>query len=122
MADGDGRVGMHEEKRHGFADNVAAAEDDGIGAFDLDVIASQNFHAASGRAGNKAGAPADEATEVDGMKSIDVFGRIDGFEDALGVDLGRERELNKDAVNIIVAVQIIDHGEHVECGYRSGGS
>jgi len=30
---------MHEEERHRFADDVAATEDDGIGAFDLDVVA-----------------------------------------------------------------------------------
>ena len=56
------------------------------------------------------------------MKSVDVLGRIDGFQDALGVDLWGKRELNEDAVNIIVAVQIIDHGKHVEGGYRGRGS
>jgi len=28
-------VSVHEEKGHGFADDVAAARDDGVGAFDL---------------------------------------------------------------------------------------
>jgi len=113
---------MHKEERHGFADNVAAAENDGVGTFDLDVIAAQNFHAASGGACNKTGATTDEAAEVDWVKSVDVLGRIDGFEDALGVDLGGKRELNEDAINIIVAIQIIDHGEHVESSYRGRGS
>ncbi len=109
---------MHEEKRHGFADNVAPAQDDGIGAFDLDVVAAQDFHAARGRARDKAGAPADEAAEIDGVEAVDVFRRIDRFQDALGVHLWGKRELNQNAVNIIVAVQIFDHGEHVEGGYR----
>ena len=55
-------------------------------------------------------------------KTVDVSGRIDSFQDALGVDLRGKRELNEDAVNIIVAVQIIDHGEHVKSSYRGRGS
>jgi len=35
-------------RRPWFADDVAAAEDDGVGAFDLDIVAAQNFHAAGG--------------------------------------------------------------------------
>ena len=35
-----------------------------------------------------------------------------------GSTASRKRELNQDAVNIIVAVQIFDNGEHVEGGYR----
>ena len=52
LADRDGGVGVHEEKSHGLADDVAAAEDNGVGAFGLDIGAAQNFHAAGGRAGN----------------------------------------------------------------------
>src|SRR5712691_2870007 len=58
MADGDGGVGVHEKKGHGFSDDVAPAEDDGVGAFDLDIVAAQNFHAAGGSAGDQAGASA----------------------------------------------------------------
>src|ERR1700756_3504804 len=46
VANGDGRVGVHEEQGHGLADDVAAAEDDRIGAFDLNLVAAKNFHAA----------------------------------------------------------------------------
>src|SRR5712692_4845138 len=81
MADRDGGVGVHEEKSHRFADDVAAAEDDGVGAFDLDFVAAQNFHATRGSAGDQAGASADEAAEVHGMEAVHVFGGIDGFKD-----------------------------------------
>ena len=40
MANGHRGIGVHEEKCHGFADYVAAAEDDGVGAFDLDIVAA----------------------------------------------------------------------------------
>ena len=122
MADGDGGVGVHEEKRHGFADDVAAAEDHGVGAFDRDFVAAQNFHAAGGSAGHQAGASADEAAEIDRMETVHVFGGIDGFEDALGIHLRGKRKLNQDAVHVVVAIQIVDNGEHFESADRGGRS
>src|SRR5215469_4421620 len=52
MADGDGGVGVEEQESHRFANDVAAPEDDGVGTFDRNVIAAQNFHAASRSAGD----------------------------------------------------------------------
>src|SRR6266851_5722224 len=117
MADGDGGVGVHEEKGHGFADDVAAAEDNGVGAFDLDFVALQNFHAAGGSAGDQAGAPADEAAEIDGMETVHVFGGINGFQNALGIDLRGKRKLDEDAVDVVVAIQVFDDGEQIESGH-----
>src|SRR5882724_2694718 len=114
MANGHGGVGVHEEKRHGLADDIAAAEDHRVGAFDLDFITAQNFHTAGGSAGDQAGTSADEATEIDGVEAVHVLGGIDGFEDALGIDLRGKRELNQDAVNVVVAIQVFDYGEHFE--------
>ena len=91
MANRNSGVGVHEEKSHGLTNDVAAAEDDGVGAFDLDIVAAQNFHAAGGSAGNQAGASADEAAKIDGMEAIHVFGGVDRFEDALGIDLRGKR-------------------------------
>jgi len=117
MADGDGGVGVHEEKGHGLANDVAASEDDGVGAFERDSVAAQNFHAAGGSAGDQAGTSADEAAEVDGMEAVHVFGGIDGFEDALSVDLRRKGELNENAVNVVVAIEVFDDSEQIESGH-----
>src|SRR3984957_10954762 len=87
MAHRDGGVGVQEQQSHGFADDVAAAEDHGVCSFDSYLVAAENFHATGGGAGDQAGAIADELAQVDGMKTIDVFGGIDRFEDALGVHL-----------------------------------
>ena len=95
---------MHEEKSHGLADNVAAAENDGVSSLDGDVVATQNFHAAGGRAGDQAGASADEAAEIEGMEAVHVLGRIDGFKNALGIDLRGKRKLDENAVDIVVAI------------------
>ena len=116
MANRDGGIGVHEEKSHGLTDDIAAAKDDGVGAFDLDVIAAQNFHAAGGSAGDQARASTDEAAEIDRMETIYVLGGIHGFEDALGVHLRGKGELDENAVNVVVAIQVFDDGEKMECG------
>jgi len=38
------------------------------------------------------------------MEAVHVFGGIDGFQNALGFDLRRKRELNQNAVNVVVAI------------------
>jgi hypothetical protein len=116
MTNGDGGVGMHEEKRHWFADDVAAAEDDGVGAFDLDFVAAQDFHAAGGSAGDQAGASADEAAEIDRMETVHVFGRVNGFENAFGVNLRGKWKLNENAVDVVGTIQVFDDSEQVESG------
>ncbi len=118
MANRDRGIGVHEEQSHGFSDDVAAAEDDSVGAFDLDFIAAQNFHAAGGSASYEAGASADEAAEIDGMETVNVLGGIDGFQDALGVHLWREGKLDENAVDVVVAIEVFDDGEEIESANR----
>jgi hypothetical protein len=116
VADGDGGVGVHEEQSHGFTDDVTAAEDDSVGALDGNFGAAKNFHASRGSASDEAGAPTDEAAEIDGMETVDVLGGVDGFKNAFGVDLLGKRELDEDAVDIVVAIEIFDDAEHFESG------
>src|SRR6266567_3058766 len=121
MANRHGGVGVHQEQSHGFADNVAAAEDYGVGAFDFYFVAAQNFHAAGGSAGHQAGASAHKAAKINGMEAVHVFGGINGFQDALGIHLRRKRELDKNTVNIVVAIEVFDDGEQIksaDCGGR----
>src|SRR5882762_9832076 len=73
MADGHRGICMHQQKRHRFANDIAAAEDDGVCALDLNIVAAQDFHAAGGRAGDEARAAADEATKAYGMEAVNVF-------------------------------------------------
>ena len=50
------------------------------------------------------------------MKTVHVFGGIDGFQNALGIDLRGERKLNKNAVDVVVAIEVFDGGEQIEGG------
>ena len=120
MADGDGGIGVHQQQRHRFADDVAAAEDDGVCAFDGDGVAAKNFHAAYGRAGDEPGAATDQPAETYGMKTVYIFRGIDGLENALGIDLGREGKLDENAVDGVVIVQVIDEAQHLVGGDGGG--
>ena len=51
------------------------------------------------------------------MEAVHVFGGIDGFEDALGVHLGRKGKLNQNAVDVVVTIQILDNSQQIEGGH-----
>src|SRR6202043_1493368 len=89
-------------------------------AYDGDFVAAKNFHAAGGRAREGGGSTADQTTEICGMKAVDVFCGIDGFENALGVDVGREGKLNENSVHGVVIVQIMDETQHLVGGDGGG--
>src|SRR5260370_40370013 len=55
------------------------------------------------------------------MKSCHVLCRIDRFEDALGVDRGREGKLDEDAVDGLVAVQSVNEAQHLFSADGCGG-
>ena len=120
MANGDGSVGMHQEKSHGLADDVAAAEHDGVGAFDGDLVAAKNFHAAGGSASDESGTIGNKLAEIHGMEAVDVFCGIDSFENALGIDLRGKRKLDEDAVDVVVIVEVGDELKHVVGGNVGG--
>jgi hypothetical protein len=111
---------VHEQQGHGLTNDVAAAENDGIRAFDGSVAAAENLQAARGSTGNQPGTPADKAAEVDGMEAVHVFGGIDAFEDAFGVHLWGKRKLDEDAVHVIVVIQVVDDSKELSCGGACG--
>ena len=120
MANGDGSVGMHQEKSHGLADDVAAAEHDCVGAFDGDLVAAKNFHAAGGSASDESRTIGNKLAEIHGMEAVDVFLSRDGFEDALRINLRWKWELDEDTVDVVVIVEVGDELKHVVGGNVGG--
>jgi len=118
MANGDGSIGMHEKEGHGLADNVASAEDDGVGAFERDSRCGAEFPCSRRecRRPNR-DVPLTRRPRLTGMEAVHVFGGIDGFEDALGVDLRGEGKLDENAVDVVVAIEVFDDGEEIESGH-----
>src|SRR5467141_1148576 len=56
------------------------------------------------------------------MEAVHVFSGVDGFQDALGIHLRGRRKLNQDAVDVVIAIQVFDDGEHFESSHRGGRS
>lgn len=111
VTDGDSGVGIGEQHGQRLTDNVTATDDNRLLAFDGDIGAAENFHASSGSAGDKARALSTEVANVDRVKSINIlFGR-DGKENALGIDVRRQGKLNKNAINLIAIIELLDQGD-----------
>ena len=60
MADCHRGIRVHQQKRHGLANNVAAAQHHGVRAFHGNLVAAQNFHAAGRRACHESRTIADQ--------------------------------------------------------------
>src|SRR5580658_2063356 len=56
------------------------------------------------------------------MKPVHVFGRLDGFDDALRIDVRRQRQLHQDSVHFVARVQLRNQCQQFECRNRGGRS
>ena len=121
MADGDRGVGvlgfLDENRRHRFADDVAAPEDDDFRALGADAAADEELlNAGRSAGGESAGISEHQFPDVDWMKSVHVFLRKDSRVNGRCVDVRRERGLNKDAVNARVGIEFRQQGEEFGLG------
>ncbi len=64
MTDGHGRMAMKQQQRNGFADDVAATDDDRVFSRNVETAALQQFHDASRRARNELGAILNQTPDV----------------------------------------------------------
>ncbi len=51
-----------------------------------------------------------EAADVFRMKAVDVLARIDAIYHGVRVEVRRQRQLDQDAVNLRIAIQLLDQG------------
>src|SRR5262249_49736312 len=72
------------------------------------------------RAGARTGAGGGEEADIAGVEAIDVFFGRDSEEDALRVDLLRQRELDEDAVDFGAGVELAYQREELFGGDGSG--
>ena len=68
----------------------------------------EHFHHAIRRAGAQTRLSGHECAGVDQVKSVYVFGRNDGFEYRVLVDVFGQRQLNQDAVNVGVVIEFLN--------------
>ena len=67
--------------------------------------ALQHLHAAVGCAGPKAGQAGHQGAGTGDVEAVDIFGRVDGFDHFVRIDVGWQWQLHQDAVDQGVAVQ-----------------
>ena len=83
VADGDRGAPLQEQQCHRFADDVAAADYDGVPPLHLDFLVLDQFHHSEGRAGHEARIADCEQAHVGRMKSVYVLRRGQGFDHPL---------------------------------------
>ena len=111
VADGDGCAGVEQQHGQRTTDDIAAADDDGLLAFDGNVGAAQDLHASGRGAGDEAGTLGAEIADVGGVEAVDILIRRDGEQDALGIDVGGQRKLDENAIDFIAGIELLDEGD-----------
>lgn len=118
---GDGGVAvllLQHELHHGFAHDVAAPYYDALPAGGGDAVAPEEGEDAQWGGTDEAGQADGEATNVDGVEAIDVLAMIDGLDDFLAVDVAGEGQLDDEAVDASIVVELVDFAE--EFGFADG--
>ena len=107
---------MEQEHGHRFTDDVAAPDDDGVLTGDRNVVTPENLNDAVGRAGAQAGASGREQADVERMETVDIFFGRDGEQDALRIDVRRQRKLYENAIDVRRVVEVPDENQEVFSG------
>ena len=108
VADGDSGVALHEQQRHRFADDVAAADDYRVLAVHLDALVIEQAHHAQRRARHKGRPPGDKEPNVDRMKPVDILFRGNRLGHPVGRNSARQGQLHEDPVDVRVAIERAD--------------
>ena len=88
--------------------------------FELDAVFVEEREHAERRPRHVRRRAREEQPGVDGMEAVDVLDRIDGADHAALVDLRRQRQLDEDAVDRVVGVQLRDEVEQLGSVVSSG--
>ena len=80
-------------------DQLRAADDDGLGALQVDALVGEQLHHPGRGAGNEPGRAVGEQAGVGRRQPVDVLGRVDRRDDPVGVDLAGQRKLDEDPVD-----------------------
>ncbi len=83
--------------------------DDGPSPRGGDLVMVEQPHHPGGGAGPETGPAQHEQPETVGVEPVDVLGRVDLGDDRLTVEAPGQRELDQDAVHLVVGVEIGDH-------------
>ena len=108
VADGHGSIALEEEHGDRNTDNVTTTNDNSILSGDFDVVAVQEFDATlrSARDKHRDTTLHSKLANVQGVETINILFNGDGIQDSFFVNMLRKRQLDQNAVNIGISVQI----------------
>ena len=116
MADGDGRITVQKQKRHRLANDVAAANDDGVAPANRNLLALEQFDDACRRTGNELWTILREQPDALCAEPVHILVSRDRVEDLLlcaGAHRLRQRRLHENAVDSGALVESIDHCQDI---------
>ena len=115
VADGDGAIAWlgigAEQDAHGSADDIAAADDDGMFATGIDLIVFEEQEDTVRGGGDEGGQPLDHFPDVDGVKAVDVFGGMDGVDDIIVGNMPGQGQLYQDTIYVEIVVEVFNDGK-----------
>lgn len=120
VADGHGGVGHFrtqgrilrlQQHRQRFADNITATNNHHMFPRNRDPLAMQHLEYTVGSARQESRAALRQQPDIFRMECVDVLERMDGIQNARGLDRFRQRELNQDSVDIVLTIQTSDQFE-----------
>ena len=113
MRDRHRRVLVEQQLHQRAADQIGAADHDGVHAFQRGMHALGQDDAAERRAWRQRGKAAGEAPGIVGMQAVDILGGIDRVDDRFGVDRFRQRQLHENAVHGGIAIELSNHRQQI---------
>src|SRR5579872_6099269 len=120
MADRDRRILLQQQKRSRFAHDVAAPDNDRVLAADWKLVALEQLDHSRRRAGLWPWPPRRQQAYVVRMKSVHILLRRNRQQNALRIDMGRQRELYQYPVDFRPRIQILDDSQKFLGGDGSG--
>ncbi len=105
VGQGGGGVLPEEKGRQRLPHDVGAADDHHLLAPQLHAVVPEEADHPKRRAGEKPLPPAPEPPHVHRVEAVHVLQGRDGLQDSLGADVAGQRELDQDAVHVLVPVQ-----------------
>ena len=116
----DRGVGGLQHQRHRLSHQDAAANHNGPLPGGINAIATQQRHHTSWRAAARTGLPPQQATQVERVQAIGIFGWIELQQQGPIIQAIGHRQLHEDSINGRVVVQLPQLGLNLSLG--GGGS
>ena len=108
VGNGHGGVLLEEHQRDRLSDQRATAEDERALSLRVTADVLEHSHAAARRARAKPFSAYYQEPGVERVQAVDILGGVDRIDDGLVVQMVRQGQLDEDAVDVVVAVELED--------------